>query len=317
MSQEKKKQHYVPQSYLRGFAIDGEKNLIWEYDKKHQRISKAPKSIKAICCKEYYYEQIHPDGSKTQILENGFQKVEKVGIEIIREICAKRKLPEDGKGKLAFYIGLLLTRGPSFRNGVHSFLKHHVEITTQKLWMMGKLPEPPEKVKKLIKNNDITSVLNVGILPHASIEYIGKGAQQIAMSLCNKKWDIYFAENDYFITSDTPVIFGGPHGDVGGGPAHTDSLFLCPLTKNVVLVARPYHPSDVTPYEYKLAKGEMIEAVNKCICFVAQRFLYAPEKSNKILEYIKMADGFGQSLRAFRIGDLVIHQWRTDINAEG
>lgn len=316
-AQEKKNQHFVPQCYLRGFAIEGEKNLIWEYDKKRQRISKTPKSIRAICSKEYYYEQIYPDGTKTQVLEDGFQKVEKAGIEIIKEICSKRSLTGEGKGKLAFYIGLLLTRGPSFRDGVHSFLKHHVEITTQKEWEMGKLPEPPEEIKKLIKNNDITSVIEAEILPHVSIEHIGKGAQQIAMSLCNKKWDIYFAESGYFITSDTPVIFDVPtDGSQWGGPAHPNGLILCPLTKNVVLAARPYYSLDVAPYEFKSANREMIEAVNKYMCFVAQRLLYAPEKSSTILEYIKTAKGFGQSLRAFRVGDVVIPQWRTDIDAE-
>jgi hypothetical protein len=317
MSQDKKNQHYVPQAHLRGFTVDGEKNLIWEYDKKYQRISKTHRSIRSLCCKEYYYEQVYPDGSKTQILEDGFQKVEKVGIEIIRDIISKKNLTEDERGKLSFYIALLLTRGPSFRDGIHSILKHHVDITTQKMWEMGKLPEPPEELKKLIRDNDITSVLNAEILPHVSIEYFAKAAEQIAISLCNKKWDIYFSENGYFITSDTPVIFEGPLDESrGGGPAHIDSLVLCPLTKDVLLAARPYHSSDVSPYEYKSARGEMIESVNKFMCFVAQRFLYVPEKSNKILEYVKMAIGFKQSLSAFRIGDAVIYQWRTDMNVE-
>ncbi len=94
----------------------------------------------------------------------------------------------DGKGTLAYYIALLLARGPSFRDGCHSFHKHIVDITTQKLYKMGKLPEPPEVVKKFIKNDDITSVLNVEIFPDVSIKYMLNLARQFGESLCSKKW---------------------------------------------------------------------------------------------------------------------------------
>ena len=99
----------------------------------------------------------------------------------------------DGKGTLAYYIALLLARGPSFRDGCHSFHKHIVDITTQKLYKMGKLPEPPEVVKKFIKNDDITSVLNVEIFPDVSIKYMLNLARQFGESLCSKKWEFYLS----------------------------------------------------------------------------------------------------------------------------
>lgn len=46
MTNQKKNHHFVPQSHLRGFAIDGERNLIWEYDKQNSTVSKVPKSIR-------------------------------------------------------------------------------------------------------------------------------------------------------------------------------------------------------------------------------------------------------------------------------
>jgi len=86
MTQDKKKHHFVPKSYLKGFVIEGQKSLIWEYDKKYVRISKNPKSIRKICCRDYYYEQTNDDGQKTQILEDGLGKIESKAIEIINNI---------------------------------------------------------------------------------------------------------------------------------------------------------------------------------------------------------------------------------------
>ena len=131
MSQEKINHHYVPASYLRGFTIDGEDSLVWGYDKKYGK-STGKRSVDKICSEDYYYEQPTPDGSTTQILEDGFNDVEKAGIEIIKKLNPKYDLSESDRGTLAFYIALLLSRGPSFRNGCHFALKHLVDIMTQK-----------------------------------------------------------------------------------------------------------------------------------------------------------------------------------------
>ena len=121
-----------------------------------------------------------PDGSKTQMLEDGLQKIEKVAIDAIRRISSEQKLTGEDKGCLAFYIGLLLTRGPSFRDGVHEFHKHLAEIMLQKKYESGRLSEPPAILKKYIVNNDITSVIKPVILPHVSLQYMFDLANNIA-----------------------------------------------------------------------------------------------------------------------------------------
>ena len=85
MSQEKINHHYVPASYLRGFTIEGENSLVWGYSKEYGKCT-GKRSVDNICSEDYYYEQPKPDGSKTQILEDGFSKIEEAGIEIIKKI---------------------------------------------------------------------------------------------------------------------------------------------------------------------------------------------------------------------------------------
>jgi hypothetical protein len=309
MAKEKKNQHYVPASYLRGFTIDGEDSLVWGYTKIYGKCT-GKRSVDRICSEDYYYQQPTPDGSTTQIMEEAFIKPEKAAIEIIRKLNPQYTISESDKGILAFYIALLLTRGPSFRDGIHSCLKYSVEISTQKLFEMGKLPPPPKELLKHIKNNDITSVVDIDILPHISLRYMIDSAIQIAESLCRKNWIFFFSDKDLYITSDTPVLFGSlSEGQEQIGPANPLSWIICPLTKNIALTARPYHSSDNSAFEFSEAEKNFVELVNQMECWSSQKFIYSPIHTKEILEYVKTAKGYSQKTRAFRFGDLVIQKW--------
>ena len=316
MAQDKKKHHFVPKSYLKGFAIEKQKSLIWEYDKKYSQISKNPKSVKKICFRDYYYEQITPDGQKTQMLEDGFGKIETTSIKIIRNLYERKTtVTGEEKGTLAYYIALLLTRGPAFRDGCNQIYKYSAEITLQKLYESGKLPEPPEILKEQIKNNDITSAVNAEVIPQVSIEHMLSIAKQFSESLCNKKWSTYFSKDKFFATSDTPVIFGRSskhHEDVG--PAHPTSLVFFPLNKYMLLAVRPYICSDEKTCDLKDADTKMIDLLNQIICYASQRYVYFSEKSDKLLEYIKSSQGLSQKLRIYKFGDAIIQKWNVDKN---
>jgi len=316
MGDEKKNQHFVPRSFLKGFTIDSEESLIWGYDKKYSKCT-GKRSINQICSFHYYYEQLKPDGSKTQMLEDGFQTIETSAIEIIRNLSASQELSSHDKWCLAFYIGLLLTRGPSFRDGVHEFHKHVSEITLQKEYESGRLPKPPAILKKHIVNNDITSVIKTVILPHVSLQYMFDSANNIGQSLCNKKWDICYIENsESFVTSDTPVMFEpiNPKENRSVDPAHPQSLILCPITKKMLIAARPYYKTDCSSYEFMPIKSEMVNKLNECMCFYAQRFIYSPKQSQELLDYIKEAKGYCKKLKSYRFGDAIIYQWDILIN---
>jgi hypothetical protein len=313
MTNQKKNHHFVPQFHLRGFAIDGEKNLIWEYDKQNSTVSKKPKSIrKAVCCQPFYYEQIDPDGAKNQKLEDGFGKIESAASQVIEALRARRTLTGEGKGELAFHIALLLTRGPSFRDGCRVFHKNAVEETLQRLFEADKLPPMPAELREYLKGNDIKSVLKAEVIPQVSLPFVLKGGEEIGKTLCNKKWDIFFSDENCFVTSDTPVMFGPTSVNREGiGPGNIESLVICPLKKDIVVVARPYCSSDRDTYEIKVANKEMVTKLNQLMCFKAQRYVYAPVKDQELLEYVKAGKGWSQRLTSFTFGGAVMGTWDT------
>jgi len=318
MSQEKRNHHFVPQSYLKGFTIQGEKSLIWEYDKQYCRITKNPKSVKKICYRDYYYEQQKPDGQKTQTLEDGFGNIETAAIDIIRNLYRRKTaITGEEKGTLACYVALLLTRGPAFREGCNQVYKYAAENMLQKLYESGKLPEPPETLKEHMKNNKITSAVKAEVLTQVSIQHMLSTAKQFSEFLCNKKWSIYFSKNYFFATSDTPVIFDRSCDSTEDvGPAHPTSLVFCPLNKYMLLAVRPYMDSDKKTCDYEDIDGQKIDMFNRAFCYAAQRYVYFPEKSDKLLEHVKLSQDFSQKLRTYKFGDAIIQKWNVDKNSK-
>ncbi len=311
MGDEKKNQHFVPISFLKGFAIDSEASFVWGYDKKYGKCT-GKRSISRICSLDYYYEQPLPDGMKSQVVEDAFQAIETRSIDIIRNLSTSRTLSPQDKGRLSLYIGLLLTRGPSFRDGIHESYRHATEIMAQRAYKSGRLPEPPEVLKRLIVNDDITSVIKTEILPHVSLQPMRQLAIDIGKSLCNKKWDIYYIDgSDCFVTSDTPVMFGALERTENRavGPAHPESLVLCPMTKKVLVAARPYCRSDSCPSEFMPVKAGMVEKINELMCFNAQRFVYASQQSPELLGYVRKTKGYCKKLKTYRIGNAILSQW--------
>lgn len=306
----KKNQHFVPSFHLRGFAIDGKSGstgLIWEYDKQCPNAQIKQKSIrKAVCGKPFYYEQTDKEGTRPQSFEDALGKVEQEAAKIIRDLHEKRELTS--KGKLAFYIALLLCRGPAFRDGCGSLLEGAIEASLQQLRDNGRLPP---MLQACLKDGNLKSIFDVDVFPQATLQPLVAAATQIGESLCRKKWEFFISSGeDYFVTSDTPVIFGPGRGDYRAvGPGHPNALVWCPLRKDILVGIRQYLDSDRCPYEIKTATKEHVAKINQLMCFAAQRYVYAPVKNKELEGYVKDTKDYSQLFAAFPVGQTVVSGW--------
>ena len=102
----KRNQHFVPQSYLRKFAIHGQESLVWKFDKTTGRASTDPVSVRKICSKDFYYYQRTDIGKIDHTkLEDAISQIEEIGIKIINSIRKPKhginvSLCEEKKGEL-------------------------------------------------------------------------------------------------------------------------------------------------------------------------------------------------------------------------
>lgn len=321
---DKKNQHYVPQGYLRKFTIEGQKSLIWSCNKAKAEFSKLPVSVNKICARDYYYYQIEENGEVDHVrFENSLSEVEHVGIAAIHKIIGASAMPyahpgEEEQGHLAFFLALLLTRGPSFRDAVNDLHGLWVQRTLQQLYNNGDFPKAPPPLHKLIHEEGINNVIKTQIYSYASLEPLVKMADEIALTMLKKGWWLYRApQGQYFVTSDTPVVFGLaeqlPNVDVG--PAHPFTEFTIPLSKTLVLIISPtvnaleaFKVNTATPEEWRLLNTRIVAA--------ASHSIFSPERAEWIIDLARRLGDIRQGLTvnsgAARSFQVIDHPFRSN-----
>lgn len=127
--------HFVSQGFLRGFASDDEtkRTFIWVYDKRSGRLPRK-KSIRSIAWAPNYYAQEREDGTTDlDSLETGFARtIDNEIPTILRSLeprpGRKTSLSEQDRDALAFFLGISLTRVPSFRDGINAMFTKVAQI---------------------------------------------------------------------------------------------------------------------------------------------------------------------------------------------
>jgi hypothetical protein len=275
--------HFVPQAYLRGFScpVRG-KQFVWVYDK---RPGRAPtcKSVKSIAWAHNYYAQERDDGSvDSDTLEVGLaQTIDTRAAELIAKLDARGmrefKLTEDDESVLALFIGLSLTRVPSFRTGIQDLYsqiaQYTAEIIGPELWLG---PGPPPKIKAEAKE-------------WVSLEHMIEAGEQVANSLMEKQWQFFRSTPDQpFITSDNPVIFSGP------APASPYSEVFMHLTKGLAVVCTPKLPHSWFPI-IDAPKGQ-VKSMNATVARAARHRIFASHCSDGLDRLAKKYAGVEQKV---------------------
>jgi len=313
----KKIQHFIPQGFLRKFTIEGEKSHIWQYDKINCQVSKRPVSIRKICNRNYYYYQRDQAGNINHTsVEDAFSEIEHIGIGIIQSLKleknkSKIQINEKEFGELSFFLALLLTRGPGFRDGINAFHAKIVQNLQSELYQSGKLPEPPKILKSLIEQKGINEVVKIKIFPEVSLQPMVKMAENISLSMLNKVWTFYIPGNDKnFIVSDNPVSFvaapGYPTEYVG--PAHPHSELTIPLRKDLCVIIRPSFglaKSTIQEYQFKCFIADEMQAfaINKRTTRAALQYVYSSQNNSELLELVKSLHGTAQKITIDNIKD--------------
>jgi hypothetical protein len=293
----KKNQHYVPRSHLKRFTIYAEKSLLWTFDKENSAYDKLTSSIKKICAEDYYYYQITPDNEIDHIaLEDSISEIETIGNNIIDKVLGCRFMPYVSisgveRGELAFYIALLLFRGPSFRDGIAETYGEIVKNILHQVWDKS---NPPDSLKKLVQEKGLSNVVDVDVNSTVSLEHMVNSARFSAQEFLKKEWILVNApEGENFITGDVPVVFYPYRSGLGDiGPANKTAEILYPISKSTALILTPSaQPNEsIVIGQYSDA---LLQEINKKISQAALRYIYCSDRF-EWLKGFNLSDGKGQ-----------------------
>jgi hypothetical protein len=280
------RQHYIPQGFLKSFTISDETSdkFIWVYEKLEGRKPRRA-SIKSIAWEPYYYEQESEFGEKDpDTLEIGLARtIDSVAPEIIRSIVARpgrnADLSTKDKGTLAFFLGLLMTRVPSFREPIKDLHSGIAQQALEQLLENGQVVPPPIGIGEI----------QAEAKSWVSLRPMIQTAKVIGESVLRKYWQCFVPPKGFsLITSDNPVTFhvSREYGAILAGPAHPLAEIVVNLRKDLALVCTPRQKegSDFSVFRMSTKGGRKF---NRGTAIAARRFVFADVQSDDIERLVK------------------------------
>ena len=144
-------QHYLPQQYLRHFAIPSDEDHIWMYDKQSGKAKRLP--IKAAAQSPGFY---------TDEAERGMaQRVEAPAEMPLNRLRNSQQIDHEQRLKVAVYLESMLKRVPNFRRHALKGLKEDYQKLACKIrkdpegWRQAhKLKAAPEIILQIVKKRE-------------------------------------------------------------------------------------------------------------------------------------------------------------------
>lgn len=218
----KKRQHYVPQFYLRHFSCDGSDRLHLIHVDDLRPIPQV--GIRGQCYDDYFY-------GKDPVVENALQDLEGATAEVFRSVIAKQRLPERGTpDDFVFRTFLCLQWG---RTKSHAEMS---EATFDKLlkttygaeWRAQGITQ--EQIDEVYFGTEYPGLFSLGMAAEG-VPFMGDLESKLVIT----------GSHGEFVTSDVPVEFYNPYllGRYPGGVTGLNArglVILYPISPELLAV---------------------------------------------------------------------------------
>jgi hypothetical protein len=271
------RQHFVPQAFLKGFTEAPGSPFIWVYDKR-SGYRPSRKSVKSIAYEDYYYSQENEVGEQDiDSLEKAFASTIDNDLPlIIQNLKAVPNvgvsLSDEHKGKIAYFIGLSLTRVPSFRDGINQVYSWAAQMA------LNEVAKDNSTLSDLIDKHGLTAEAKAWVSLRPMLEI----ANKISESVLSKNWQFFVAaDNVNFMTSDNPVVIGG---SAGMGPGHPMAELMLSLRKDLALVCTPRGKKSVEVFKQSPSETKKF---NRGIVRAARHRVFSDHLSSTVDAFVK------------------------------
>lgn len=271
--------HYTPQAHLRRFAIEGNLEKIWSYDKTSGEFKDLPIS-KVAQERRYYPEDVEKELNHSVELPSG---------ACIRKLLEGEILDEQERYSMAVYLFTMRSRGPRERR--------RAEKIGEQVWAETKkeMRRVVTDIRGVLANDDVESHSRVDRMiiemnrleqawekePPARIENLVKTpfrSPAIIETISKMTWEVLpVTESMYFITSDTPA-----HYFDWMGLGRVECEFTFTISHNCALIAHPRGQISGLNFHKRPISTQCTKEINRRIISTSERFVFTPKNERWI-----------------------------------
>jgi uncharacterized protein DUF4238 len=281
----KKRHHYVPVTYLRGFTADDGQLFVYRKDDPSTELRIAPQ---AALFRNFYYSQPTTDGGRDdQRIEDLFSSVEQDWPKLADSLRNRSPMVPAQVSRLFEYLAMQRTRVPAARDMAETILAHRVMAEARALDAAGMLPPPPPEVPEILEETV------VAIDPHMSIHAMVEMTRALAPAFDAVGLEVLHNETPVsLITSDNPVLIfdpGVPERKMRPyviDPAARSVELLFPVDRHTLLRGHSSLRADFARHgiqHRRLKSADSVRRANRLVARFAYEMLVACDASHAAL----------------------------------
>lgn len=297
----KKRHHYIPVFYLRGFVNrDG---CLWVYDKDGKGMFES--SAEGIAYEKNYFSFITPQGEKdSETVENMMMNLESEFSKTVTKIINCEELSVNDRITFAIFVSSMMVRVPNMRDNIRKstaemikhisvFMASHKENFER---MMGRYEKDTgNKVGMSLEEFRLWMLNPDNYIVDVDSQYaIGMALSLLegfAKVLFQMKWAFINATDDYkYITSDNPLNYidptHNPQSFYGVGLANKNIEVSLPLSRNVCAFGSWKYREG-----YIQGTNQHVKHLNRMTVTASVKFVFADKKSEDINKFVKKYKG--------------------------
>lgn len=283
--------------------------FVWVYKKDDGAIIKS--SVKDTAVHRHYYSFKTQSGTRdSQTLEKRFSEIEGSTAKIFKKIVDQQSLSNEERSLFAFFLALILTRVPNFRDNIENATaqlmkrmsiimashKDHFETHIKNFERKTgeKIEMPVEELRQYILKGEYD--VKVGN-PDYSLSFMFENAKEIAPIFYEMRWAFFeTTNNQYFLTSDNPLYYTDPTYKPGSfygvGLLNKKIEVTFPVSKNLMFLATWEGPEG-----YLSSNQKIRDIFNRRTIISAQNFVFAPENSTALSTLVQKYRGSSPQMK--------------------
>ncbi|MEK6691067.1 MAG: DUF4238 domain-containing protein [Nitrospirota bacterium] len=303
----KKRHHYIPEFYLKGFIDSKNEPNIWVYDKDDGKVIKA--TARNIAVEKHYFSFINESGERdSETIENLMAGIESETAKVLNKIKSCTDLTGDDKLIFTGFIACMMIRVPNFRqnteNAVSEMMKKmNIIWASHRKGFEASVKKMEEETRKEIgipieelRQFALKGEYDIKISPQFSLALILGQFESLHEIFFNMRWAFLKATEEYkFLSGDNPLFYNDPTHDptsfYGVGLANKNIEVTFPVSKDIAA-----YGSWKGPEGYIQAKNNTVRTINRRTVSAALKFVFSSEKSDTLKRFVTKYKGSSPKL---------------------